>query len=170
MRNGVNRLDRLVDRLSRLSVGLACVVLFIMLWMIVANVLMRVIWNSPLAFVEEYSAFMYVFMIFLGFGWATRSDSHIYVSLVYDRVRSPRIRKATDVVTTFLSLIVVGAYLVYGLDVLRDSIVTHEQSVITYTPFWIPKTAMCLGLLVFFLEVLVRLLKLLAEATPEPAH
>ena len=160
MENALENIDRIADRLSRVSVAMACFSLFVMLWMIVGNVLMRVIWNAPIAFVEEYSGFMYVFMIFLGLGWATRSDQHIYVSLVYDRLRSPRAKKGADVITTLLSLIVVGVYLLYGVDVLWDSVATHERSVVTYTPFWIPKVGMCLGLTVFFLEVLVRLLKI----------
>ena len=151
-------LDRVASYLSRASAAAASVSLFLMTWMIIINVSMRLIFNAPVAFVEEYSGFIYVFMIFMGFGWATRTDSHIDVSLVYDKLPR-RTQDVMNVITSLLSLIVVGVYLFFGFDVFIDSIRTHEVSIITYTPFWIPKAAMCLGLLFFLLEVAVRVMK-----------
>jgi TRAP-type C4-dicarboxylate transport system permease small subunit len=153
----LKRLNRLGRQLSRISAYAACAMIFLMGWMIVLNVFLRVAFNHPLAFVVEYSGFLFVFIIFMGFGWATRTDSHIAVSVVFERFPR-RLQRLASLITTFLSLVVIGFYTYFAFRVLADSIEMKEFSVITYTPLWIPKVFMCLGLIIFLIEVLIRFL------------
>ena len=153
-------LDRLTALLTVCSAALSCAFIFLMAWLIVSNVLMRLIFNSPIAFVEEYSGFAFVFLVFMGLAWATRTESHIEVTLLYSKLPT-KVQNSLAVITSILSLAVVSVYFWFAFKTFLHSWRVNELSVITNTPFWIPKLLMCIGIAFFGLEVLIRVLKTL---------
>jgi TRAP-type C4-dicarboxylate transport system permease small subunit len=121
-------------------------------WMIFFNVFMRYFLNKPLAFVEEYSGQLFVFIVFIGLSYATRKDSHVQVDLFYKML--PHIaKKVLDIVTLSVSLLVAVIYFYFSFDFARYNFNSGETSIITYTPIWIPSAFVVIGLLFFILEI-----------------
>ncbi len=79
----IKRIDELISMLDKICANLSCATIFLMTLMISANVFMRFIFNRPSEFVEEYSGFMFVMIVFMGLGYVARMDMHISVELFY---------------------------------------------------------------------------------------
>jgi TRAP-type C4-dicarboxylate transport system permease small subunit len=139
--------------LSKLSLVMACSGVFIMMVMITVNVLSRYLFNYAFDFVEEYSAFILVLVVFMGLGHVTRKDMHVRVDLFYNYLKE-KTRVILDIFTFILSFIVAIIYVYSAFIVFTESLGMWETSIITNTPIWIPKFIMLFGTLVFSLEIL----------------
>ncbi len=155
-------INNLIHWLNKVAAAASCLVIFAMTWMITANVLMRYIFNKPSEIVEEYSGFMFVFIVFMGLGYVTRADNHISVELFFNRL-PPGLKGATDVVMMTLNFLVISVYGYFAVDVFIQGLTYQETSVVTATPLWIPKVFMCVGILVFILETLNQLIKTIGK-------
>jgi len=156
-------MDKVSYYLSRISAATAGASIFLMMWMISLNVVMRKVFNRPLVFTEEYSGFLFIFIIFMGLSYVTRQGLHITVEIAYRRF-SKKIQNIMDVATMLLNSIVVATYSFFALKVFIQALHMKEESIVTYTPIWIPTVFMCLGLLLFLLEALNRLIKSISIA------
>jgi len=137
MKNIARRIDKYCRVISSISAALACAAIFIMGWMIFLNVFMRYVLNRPLAFVEEYSGQLFVFIVFMGLGYATRSDSHVQVDLFYKMLPNHS-KKLLDLFTLLVSLFVAVIYFYFAYAFTHYNFNSGEISIITYTPMWIP--------------------------------
>jgi TRAP-type C4-dicarboxylate transport system permease small subunit len=160
-------LDAVSRKLDHLGAILGCTAIMIMTWMIAQNVFMRYFLNKPSELVEEYSGFLFVFLVFMGLGYVTRKDLHISVELVFRRF-SEKVRKYISLITMALNTIVVLVYLVFSIRVLVQGFKTGESSVVTLTPLWLPKIFMCAGLAIFLLATINRLVNI-AASMKEPS-
>ena len=119
---------------------------------------MRFVFNKPSELVEEYSGFLFVFIVFMGLGYVTRLDMNISVELFY-KMFPAKIQKKLDFITTLISFFVIGVYWTFALRVLFQSLRWEETSVVTLTPLWIPKLFIVLGLSFLILEILSQVIK-----------
>jgi TRAP-type C4-dicarboxylate transport system permease small subunit len=152
-------LDRLSKQLSRIGMVLSCAAILIMTWMIAQNVIMRFVFNRPSEVVEEYSGFLFVFIVFMGLGYVTRLDLHISVPLLFNRLPT-NIRKHVNLVTMILNMAVIVVYFIFSIRILVQGFKTGESSVVTLTPLWIPKIFICIGLIIFLFEIINQLIKI----------
>jgi TRAP-type C4-dicarboxylate transport system permease small subunit len=138
--------------LSRFSTAIGCSAIIIMMCIITYNVIMRLAFNHPIDFAEEYSAFMFVVVVFMGLGHVTRKDIHVRVDLAYNTL-SEKKRIVMDLVTFTLSFVVALIYLRSAFETFMRTFEIGERSIITATPLWLPKIFMVFGLFVFALEI-----------------
>lgn len=81
MRKSLLAAKRLVDR----ALDVFAVSLFILIFTIVLlQVFMRYVLGSPLVWSEELARYLFVWVAFLGWVFATRSGTHIKISAVFD--------------------------------------------------------------------------------------
>ena len=158
MRKLTTRIDNYCRIISNISAALACSAIFIMGWMIFLNVFMRYVLNRPLAFVEEYSGQLFVFIVFMGLGYATRSDSHVQVDLFYKMLPNLS-QKLLDLFTLLISLLVAIIYFYFAFAFAYFNFKSGEISIITYTPMWIPSVFVVIGLLFFIFEIVNKILE-----------
>ena len=83
-----------------------------------ANVLTRYLTNISLAFTEEYSIALMVFVTIIGAGYAAARGTHIRIAFLVDKLRPESQRKAEIVATsllafTFAMLVVFGTRLAW---------------------------------------------------------
>ena len=153
-----DKIDKVSRILSNICGMLACVAIFIMGWMIFFNVFMRYVFNKPMAFVEEYSGQLFVFIVFIGLSYATREDAHVQVDLFYKML--PNIaQKILDTFTLSISLLVAVIYFYFAFEFARYNFISGETSIITYTPIWIPSAFVGVGLLFFIFEIFNQIIK-----------
>lgn len=88
--------ERLVESLMALALGVMVVLVF-------GNVVLRYVFNSGIAWAEEISRLMFVWLIFLGAILALRHHSHLGVELLQARLPAG-IRRACAIVSHLLML------------------------------------------------------------------
>ena len=71
------------------------------------QIIMRLIFRSPLSFTEEVSRYSFVWMVFLGLSYATRYDKHIRVDFFYSRF--PKILKF--IVDMFINVLTLAVFI-----------------------------------------------------------
>ena len=62
----------------------------------IAQVVCRYCFNSPLIWSEVYARYMYMWVVFLGISYGFRHDKHIYVGILYDRFPEKIYHGCTD--------------------------------------------------------------------------
>lgn len=104
MRHLLPRAERLVEWLMALALAVMVVLIF-------GNVVLRYAFNSGIAWAEEVSRLMFVWLIFLGAILALRRHAHLGVELL--QARLPRaVRRACAVVSHLLMLYGLWLFLV----------------------------------------------------------
>ena len=96
-------MKRFVPRAERLVEWLMALALAVMVVLIFGNVVLRYVFNTGLAWAEELSRLMFVWLIFLGAILALRRHAHLGVELLQARLPRPA-RRVCAVVSHFLIL------------------------------------------------------------------
>lgn len=100
--------------LRNIEIDIAAVSLFLFIVLSSAQVIARYFLNSPLAWVEEVSVVILIWMTFIGSAWLVRKDQHIRVELL-EELGYPRLRTVLYTVydlcsIAFLILLAIGGY------------------------------------------------------------
>ncbi|MEC4723023.1 TRAP transporter small permease [Noviherbaspirillum sp. CPCC 100848] len=96
MRHLVLRAERLVEWLMGLALAIMVVLVF-------GNVVLRYVFSSGIAWAEEISRLMFVWLIFLGAVLALRQHAHLGMEMVQAKL-PPSLRRACAVVSHLLML------------------------------------------------------------------
>lgn len=167
----LNKIDRAIGLLSGLAVGASAISVVGLAFLITANMLVRelraagyigFIWN----FVEEWSGYLLVLLIFFALAYTLRTEGHINVNVLV-RFLPRRARDAVETFTTALALAML-VYMLYRSVTWLQMII--ERNIVsnfpTLTPMWIPALFVPIGLSLFGLAITLHLLrKALATAT-----
>ena len=152
----LNWLDRAMEVICKIVLCITCTAMFAIL---LANVVLRYIAGSSLAWAGEVPELLFPWFVMAGVVLATIHNAHIYIGFIVDRVR-PGIALPLAVLRT---VVVAGAYgvLVYvAYDLLE--IVADERSPILNVPGSVTYSCLMLGLLLVVISELSLLLKVLA--------
>ena len=105
------RVERIFDKVtSVMSMGLVSpAAVALVAWVVVMTVFItgRALFNLGWMFVEEFTAYLVVLVSFFALPYTLRSEGHIRVDVVI-RLLPNRARDILELVTTLLSLIIVG--------------------------------------------------------------
>ncbi len=156
--------DKFIAYLGYMGSALGAVSLIVMMLLITANVILRYLFNKPLLFGDEYAAYLFLIMAYMGLAYAARADMHIRVDLVVRRL-SKRVRDGLDVVTSLAAIVLVGVYFWFdwGLFVGEGIIAGRKAPTPMETPLWIPLMFLWLGLLFVGLELVSHIVKKLID-------
>ncbi len=159
MRKTGHLLDKFIAYLGYSGAAVGVVSIVIMTLLITANVLLRYLFNAPLKFGEEYSAYLFIVACYMGLAYTMRKEAHIRVELLIKRLPS-RAREGLEIATSLASLLVIAILLwaswKLSLDTRRASLTATTPMA---TPLWIPQSLLWLGLAFFWLEVAARTVK-----------
>jgi TRAP-type C4-dicarboxylate transport system permease small subunit len=86
-------------------VSAACVLILMVL--VIADILGRYLFNSPVPMTYEVGSFLMVFVVFLGLAYTQRMGAHIRVEFLTLRL-SPRVRAILDIAASVLGLLLYG--------------------------------------------------------------
>jgi len=91
-----DKLLRFIDRATLFGAWGAIAAIFLGFWIIIIDILMRILVGSSLSFGLEYSGYLVAISFFWGAGWALNSpsgDGHIRVNLLMERLSLRRARQ-----------------------------------------------------------------------------
>lgn len=159
--DAVGRVLAAVDRLSDWGAWASVACIAGILALIVGEVAARNLFNRSIDVAWEFSAFLMGAAFMLGAAYSLRTGAQIRVMVLLDHVPAP-VRQAIDVTATICCIAVAG-YLTCALGQLtwlswvRDS---HSDKA-SELPLWVAQLPLALGALLFTLQSVARLLRLL---------
>ncbi|NLC77985.1 MAG: TRAP transporter small permease [Clostridia bacterium] len=151
------RFSSLVFSLSRFLDRIAAFCIVITMLLVVANVIMRVLFNKPILGTMEFVGFFTAVAVGLALAMCAVGKGHIAVDLLVDRLK-PKARFLIDTMVYLLTVIFLGAcgwgLVLYGADSAARGLVSPT----TQTPVHLFIYLVALG---FFTYALVQLVKLM---------
>ena len=63
---------------------------FCILIVIFIQIFMRLVFNDPPIFTEELARFLYLWMVFIGFSWVTKTDTNLCIDIVKQKIYGRR--------------------------------------------------------------------------------
>lgn len=157
MRSFFKWLDSFTLRLGAVS---GFMVLLAML-VIVADVAGRSLVNKPLPGATELAVLFLVSLIFLGLAAAQHNRQHYIVDLVINLLE-PRLKRWVEIITLFLSLIVVGVFAWYSG---KQAWLSTLQSEVGYGsvafPIWPARGLIAFGFVLLALQFVSQIFRLL---------
>ena len=152
-------LDRLIGRLGSFGIAIGAVSVVIMMAMITIHVIARYAFNIHFKITDEFSGYLLVALVFMGFAYSLRKGKIVNVELVYRRFPKEA-RGVLDIVHGLLGILLVVIYFWSAWKLVTTSLLKHLVSTMAIDfPLWIPQTVMLVGLSFFMLELLAYSIK-----------
>jgi len=156
-------LDKVIAYLGHVGVVAGIISVIVMTLMITVDVVLRYLFNRPLAFGTEYSGYLLVFISYVALGYVARVGGHINVDFLVRRLPRQQ-RNGVDIIGLFVTLGLISLYLWFAWDLWLGAVQSGQESeTIMRTPLWIPYTFLWVGLLLLDLELVVLIFKRLRE-------
>jgi TRAP-type C4-dicarboxylate transport system permease small subunit len=158
----MRQLVQLASLLSSIAAALAAAALVCIVLLVIAEIVSRSIFNSSILFAVEWATYMQAALILCGAGYTLRTGGHIRVSLSFELLPA-KITRGIDLVATAIAIWISG-FLAYAMtDLAFDALIDRTLSAWpSQTPLFIPQLAAAVGAVALFVELLGRLLSLLA--------
>jgi TRAP-type C4-dicarboxylate transport system permease small subunit len=159
MKNALNNIIRYIEWTSAALTSISMWGVLGMMILISWAVFARYLFNSPLLFADEMSAYFLVFICFMGAAGTLREKRHITVDIAIDRVK-PRVKLWLRLVMSIISLgfLIIffwHSFVMVRLSFIRDVRVPSDM----LTPVWIPQSILVAGSFLLILQLLVEIWK-----------
>lgn len=150
----MERLILLTRSTSERAALFSSVAMILIVLLILLEVFLRSLFNTSTMVTDEYSAYLYVVLVFFGLGYTLATEGHIRVKVVLSRL-SERTRLFLDAVVTATAIALTGFALVFSISLVREAYSLRMVSETpSQTPMWIPQLAIPVGLAVFMAQLL----------------
>jgi len=144
------------DRLLNICLALVNAMLCLLMIIVIADVLMTQVFQTPLKWAHEVSEYVLAFIVFLGAGWLMREEGHLRFDMVLNRLSS-KWRAALEffvsVVMLLVSIVVIWAGIAICVSLYQRGALT--ESVLQW-PRWILISSVPLGFLILALQLIRR--------------
>ena len=161
-------LTKLTNGLFRASGAAAVVFLVLIGAIIIAQVGARLL-GHQIPSANDFSAWCMGASLFLALPDTLRAEEHIRVSLLLDRA-GPKLSRTMDVLSTLIGsgALIWGSWHMVSYTYMSWQYHDVSQGIIAF-PLWIPQSAVALGLVLFLLAMVERLIRLcLGIDLPKP--
>lgn len=153
-----SRLRRVVHGIVKAFGYVAVACIAFMLVAIVADVTRRSVAGKSVPGVVELGEVMMVAIVFLGLGYAESRGAHVSMTLLVNRLR-PRTAAMVNGLGLLLVVGVIGWMVYVTADRALESVAVQEYRFgLVRVPVWPARVAVAVGLAVYFLELVFRLL------------
>ncbi|MFP4035230.1 MAG: TRAP transporter small permease subunit [Desulfovermiculus sp.] len=159
-------LGRAVSWLSSAGAVLSSAAFVFMVGLIVLEVILRSFFGKSTLIASEYSGYLLAAMIYLGLGFSFREGAHIRITFLQNKL-PPLAYHWLEIMCHLAAAIIC----ILSTKFLFHTVLTsYERGMQAYTvaetPLYIPQAVILFGLLVFTLQVLVRLGELFTSFPP----
>lgn len=168
LRSCVAVYSRVMSVAARLFAALAALVLVAMVVQILVEIALRAFYGTSSGVLDEFVGYGVATSSFCGLAYALEREALIRVTLLgrfADRhPAAARLLEGFAIVVTLAAFALVIRYFLLSVGRHWDRGTVSET--IAEVPMWIPEGAMTIGMMVFWLALLGRLLRLLTGARP----
>ena len=111
--------------LKRVEVGLLTLLMLAMVAVAFMQVIFRIVLKSPIAWSEEFSRYVFIWIVFIGGAWAVSKDGHFRMDFLLS-ITKGTIKKIIMGLSYICMLIFAGLLVVYGTR-LVNSVMTQTS-------------------------------------------
>jgi TRAP-type C4-dicarboxylate transport system permease small subunit len=155
----IRRLQRYVEGLCRAGAFLAALFMALTVGLIVLEITIRTFFGTSTMVTAEYSGYFLVATVSLGLAYTLHHRAHIRITLLYDRFSSAT-RNKLDIAASLVGLGICGYAIYYSaLMVYENYSLGMTADTVSETPLWIPETAVPVGFVLLFLELVAFVLR-----------
>lgn len=152
----------LVERLSTGGAFFSAFFMVLIVILIAVEILLRSVFHTSTLISDEYSAYFFVGVVMLGLAYTFKEEGHIKITLVTS-VLGKGGQAVMDVLATVVALAATTFALYYSGVMVYDSwSLDMRADTISETPIYLSQLMIPMGLLLFDLQLVARLLKRLS--------
>ncbi|KAA0256987.1 TRAP transporter small permease [Deferribacter autotrophicus] len=155
----MKRILRIIETASNIGAVFSAIFMILIVCLIAVEIFLRALFNTSTLIADEYSAYMFVFVVMLGLSYTFKEKGHIRITIITSRL-GEKARNYLETVVLFVVLAILVfsiyhsammVYDTYSLDMRADTIAE--------TPLYIPQIALPIGYTIFALQILGEILK-----------
>lgn len=151
-------LEKLLSLITRTAATLAGLCILAVAFIVVYEIIMRGLFDSPTEWVLEISTYLIIVAGFLGFAVAFRDGAHISVDIITGHF-SPKLGAGVRFLMTAISLFLFFIFMTESTDMVISSYTYNKLSPsILRFPLYIPQISMVIGSALLMLELVRRLI------------
>jgi TRAP-type C4-dicarboxylate transport system permease small subunit len=158
----VATLERISYRLAKIAAYISAVILVYMVLHVLFEIILRVFFAKSTYVLDEFVAYGTAAITFLCLAYSLHDDTLIRVGMLLNRV-GPKTRVALEFFSVSITLAIV-AYIIYyfwAKTFWRDFTRNTLSESIAEIPLWIPESFALIGLLLFGLQLLAMLFRII---------
>ena len=146
-----------IDRVTWLAELLAKIGLVGLLLIVIHEVVVRYVFDSPTLHSVELSEYLLVFVVFMSIGWVLKENRHVAVTFAVNLLPE-KVRLVLNTLTSLLTLAFLGILVWKGGKTAMTAYTGnyHSSSLLNF-PMWVPYALIPLGALVLSLQYLVKI-------------
>jgi len=161
-------LSRTLTYVSKAGGSLAALLIVVTAVLITLNCVARYVYNRPMMFVDEYSCYMLVALVYIGLGATLRAGKHVYVDMLVGKL-PVWLQRRLGIATLCLVIVPVSVMCWYSW---RSFWSTYTGKIVSLTPLqtplWVPYLAVAIGLTIFVLDLIAVVGQRVVEARHDP--
>ena len=164
MKTRLNCIITTIESISSVAGYIAMLSIIVMLLLTNYDVFSRYAFNKPVLYSYEVGGYLLVLMCFLGAAATLKEGRHVAVDILIERMGANTVKRI-KIVTSFLSLIVLGVFFWHAIIMVYRSLARdlHVPSIL-WTPLWIPQILIPIGTGVLILQLTVEIYKSIKSA------
>jgi TRAP-type transport system small permease protein len=142
---------KLVNILNKFIKWILIILFFLLVVVVFLQVLFRFVLEQPLAWTEELSRYLLVWITFLGAGYGMSIKAHPSIEVLFEKV-GPSFKKVLNVVTTILIIFFFWQIIVTSFEVIERSMV--QTSPVLRIPMGLVYTVIPISSVLFVINLL----------------
>ena len=160
------KLHRFLDLLNSIMAGIAATMMIFMMLAISYSVIMRYLFNRPVAWIVEISSYLMLYITFLGTAWLLRREGHVEIDLFTSKL-SPRqravLRSVTSVGGAAVGFVLTWKGILITIDYFRRGVIAMD---ILNTPQYLLMAIIPVGGVLLMIEFVLRIFRLTPPHSP----
>lgn len=153
------KLCQTVGKISEKLALITTVLPFLLMCLVVYEVFMRYVLKSPTVWSMEMNQFLFCAIIALGAAYTLKTDGHVSVDILYNRMR-PRVKAVFDIIGTVIVLAVLCIAFWKTGESAVDALRRHETTGSMWNPVtWPIKMVIPVSIIFFLLQGVAKLLE-----------
>lgn len=150
---------KIIEMASNIGAILSSIFLLLIVALITIEIVLRALFNTSTLIADEYSAYMYVYVVMLGLAYTFQQNGHIKITLITSRL-SVRLRNLFEIISLLFVLCILLFALFHSVKMVWDTYqLDMRADTIAETPLYLPEIALPTGYFIFILQVLAEILK-----------
>jgi len=156
-------MESMVKGFNKVLVFIASFMMAGLMIIVCVDLTLRYFFNSPLLWGTEVTEILLLYITFLGMAWVFKEDGHVVIDVFTGQVTG-RKKKILNGVSYFLVGIVAAVLVYYGFYTVYDHFRRGVfNPTVIETPIWLIIIVIPVGSVPLFLEVLIKVWKLLEK-------
>jgi TRAP-type C4-dicarboxylate transport system permease small subunit len=154
MRTLIVALNKSLSLISKMGGSIGAALIVITAVIITVNCVARYVYNRPMMFVDEYSCYMLVALVYCGLGATLRAGKHVYVDMFVGKLPA-RVQRTMTTATLGLGVVPVAIMCWYSWKGFWSNYTGKIVSLTPLqTPLWFPYLTVAIGLTIFLFDII----------------